>query len=522
MNEITRIHIAKIPLDIEVAAKHEIEKYFKELENYANDQELMQDIEIRITELLEQRGVTANGVVTLEDVNAIKKQLGEPSDFRSDESTDNFEKNQINIPRKKLYRDKENGIFGGVLSGLANYFNIDPIWMRLGFVILLFPSGGSLLLLYILFWLIIPPARTAVEKIQMTGKNVNLDSIREFNESAIAQELRHQRADITRRVIATLFGCVFLVMSVASLLVTIFASLGISSTGQIVNIMQIGSGWGLLAAFVLAVLSGLLLTLLFAVCSYASFVRKFSHKIGISVSVIVALGIVSFGSAAGIAMLNPGDQISSKLERISISVPSEFSSIKTFESNTSLANVNYIVSNNPKIIFQTLDESNRPVITVNGGGAKLTLKDDGATNHWLNTQSTITVYGPKLDNLNIDDGTFSYSANQQDLSINIKGDNSVLNLENGTFNILSIVADGNSSVDATNVTANDVAINQKLNTNIYLGHVRTLSVVQPQTCPSEVNTTTEVKGVFVGKISYNGVVIGVENHNNECGSMIIN
>ena len=139
MNEITRIHIAKIPYDIEISAKHEVEKYFKELENYANDQELMQDIEIRISELLEQRGVSANGVITSEDVQAIKKQLGEPSDFRSDESTDKFEKNQDEAPRKRLYRDQEGRILGGVLSGLATYFNVDPIWVRLGFILLFFP-----------------------------------------------------------------------------------------------------------------------------------------------------------------------------------------------------------------------------------------------------------------------------------------------------------------------------------------------------------------------------------------------
>jgi phage shock protein PspC (stress-responsive transcriptional regulator) len=197
MNEITRIHIAKIPYDIEISAKHEIEKYFKELENYARDNELLQDIEIRITELLAVRGVESNGVIGSDDVEAIKKQLGEPRDFRSDESTEDFENNQSVSPKKKLYRDKESAILGGVLSGLANYFNIDPIWMRLGFVILFFPSGGSLLLLYILFWLIIPPARTAIEKIQMTGRTVNLDSIREFNEIEADQTDRYQRAEVT-------------------------------------------------------------------------------------------------------------------------------------------------------------------------------------------------------------------------------------------------------------------------------------------------------------------------------------
>jgi phage shock protein PspC (stress-responsive transcriptional regulator) len=329
MNEITRIHIAKIPYDIEISAKHEIEKYFKELENYARDNELLQDIEIRITELLAVRGVESNGVIGSDDVEAIKKQLGEPRDFRSDESTEDFENNQSVSPKKKLYRDKESAILGGVLSGLANYFNIDPIWMRLGFVILFFPSGGSLLLLYILFWLIIPPARTAIEKIQMTGRTVNLDSIREFNEIEADQTDRYQRAEVTRRVISVIFGCVFLAMAVSTLMFTILAAFRISVDTQIVPMLQIGSGWAMLVAFVLSIIAGLLLSLLFAIISYSIFTRKFTRKISISISSIIALGIVSFASAAGIAMMNNGDVITNQFEKIQISVPENFSKINS-------------------------------------------------------------------------------------------------------------------------------------------------------------------------------------------------
>lgn len=522
MNEITRIHIAKIPYDIEISAKHEVEKYFKELENYANDQELMQDIEIRISELLEQRGVSANGVITSEDVQAIKKQLGEPSDFRSDESTDKFEKNQDEAPRKRLYRDQEGRILGGVLSGLATYFNVDPIWVRLGFILLFFPSGGSLLLIYILLWLIIPSAKTAIEKIQMTGKNVNLDSIREYNETEAEHESRYQRADAARRVIAVLFGCMFLAMSVSTLMITVLAGLRISSAGDISPMLQLGSGWGMLSAFILSVISGLLLSLLFAVCSYASFARKFTKKIGISVASIIALGIVSFGSAAGIAMFNSGNQISDQFEKVSISTPNGFSNINSFELKTSGTTVNYIVSNSPKIILQTLNQNDKSKMSVIGSRAKLVFNDEDSANNWLNTKSTITVYGPKLDTINIDSGTLNYSANQQDLAVIIEGDNSVLNLEKGTYDKLSISADDASSVNAANVTVNDVVVDQKINSSVYLGHVKSLNITQPRTCPGEASTTTEVKGVLDEKISYNGMTVDVVDQVNECGSITIN
>ena len=84
MKEVTRIHIAKTVYNVEVDAKKELEKYMKDLERYANDAEILTDIEIRITELLAERGVQKDGIITMGDVVAIRKQLGEPKDFAED------------------------------------------------------------------------------------------------------------------------------------------------------------------------------------------------------------------------------------------------------------------------------------------------------------------------------------------------------------------------------------------------------------------------------------------------------
>ena len=155
MNEITRIHIAKTPYDIEVIAKKEIEKYIKSLTSYANDVELLNDIEIRITELLADRGVMSNGVISNDDVTAIREQLGEPEDFIGDQSEKTFTGNKNdaseNLVERKLYRNVDNAVLGGVLSGIASFFRIDSVWTRLAFVILFIMSAGTLTLVYILF-----------------------------------------------------------------------------------------------------------------------------------------------------------------------------------------------------------------------------------------------------------------------------------------------------------------------------------------------------------------------------------
>src|SRR5690606_3788596 len=78
---------------------------------------------------------------------------------------------------KKLYRDKDNSYIAGVSSGLGHYLGIDAIWVRLLWVILTFASGGTFILIYILFWILVPEAVTTSEKLTMKGEPVNISNI---------------------------------------------------------------------------------------------------------------------------------------------------------------------------------------------------------------------------------------------------------------------------------------------------------------------------------------------------------
>ncbi|MFZ1243249.1 MAG: PspC domain-containing protein, partial [Candidatus Saccharimonas sp.] len=152
MKEITRIHIAKIPYDIETGAKKELERYIKNLGLYADDPEVMVDVEVRMTELLSARGIQKDGVITREDIDAIRAQLGEPHDFaneNSDITLGSETEPLVNTPHR-LYRDTDTPVLGGVLGGIARYFGIDPLWTRLGFLILCIPSMGTLFLAYMI------------------------------------------------------------------------------------------------------------------------------------------------------------------------------------------------------------------------------------------------------------------------------------------------------------------------------------------------------------------------------------
>jgi hypothetical protein len=302
---------------------------------------------------------------------------------------------------------------------------------------------------------------------------------------------------------------------------TILASFRISADTQIVPMLQIGSGWAMLVAFILSIIAGLLLSLLFGVISYSIFTRKFTRKIGISIASVIALGIVSFASAAGIAMMNNGDVITNQFEKVQITTPVNFSKINSLRVNVEGASVKYIISNNNKITFQTLNDNIKPTISVDGTQAVIKYSDEDALDNWVHTRPIIVVYGPKLNDIKLDDGTLSYQANKQDLTLVAKGENSVINFESGTFDKLSINATDSSSVNAANITANDVTIEQDLNSMVTLGRVKSLKITQPETCPSYGNATTEVKGVLSGNIIYNNQSIGVEERSLGCGSVLI-
>lgn len=60
-------------------------------------------------------------------------------------------------PYKKLYRSRKERMIAGVCGGLAEYFAIDPTWVRIIFI-LFFLVGGAALLIYLVLWLLVPSA----------------------------------------------------------------------------------------------------------------------------------------------------------------------------------------------------------------------------------------------------------------------------------------------------------------------------------------------------------------------------
>ncbi|MCF8368591.1 MAG: PspC domain-containing protein [Bacteroidales bacterium] len=149
-------------------------------------EEIVSDIEARIAEMLKEKIGDERQVITIDDVENVINVIGQPSEFGEEFSENQSEPGSKTYETtKRLYRDSERSILGGVCSGLGAYFHTDPIWFRLAFVILSIPGIGTPLLLYVILWIVLPEAKTAAERLEMKGEKINISNI----EASIREEI---------------------------------------------------------------------------------------------------------------------------------------------------------------------------------------------------------------------------------------------------------------------------------------------------------------------------------------------
>ncbi len=142
--------------------------------------EIMDDIEARIAELFNESITNKDQVITLGRVKEVIEIMGQPEAFDPDnDAAQNNTKNAHAEPKtpKQLFRDDENKYLGGVASGLGHYLGVDCLWIRLIWLILFFLSSGTFFMIYILFCILIPAAKTTSDKLKMKGEPINISNI---------------------------------------------------------------------------------------------------------------------------------------------------------------------------------------------------------------------------------------------------------------------------------------------------------------------------------------------------------
>lgn len=534
MKEITRIHIAKVAYDIELDAKKDIQKYVSALERYAEDAETLDDIEIRITELFAERGVAAGGVIAKDDVAAVRAQLGEPSDFAPEDAGDIVVGSTVDGAARKLYRDRDSAILGGVLAGIARFFGIDPLWVRLIFIVLLIASFGAASIVYLILWLIVPAAKTAAEKLQMSGRAVTLEEIKALGDRESTDG--NSSAAITRRVLRIVTGIIVLTGAIGILVATLFIGFGLTfgtTDNSPIAAWRPQEAWWLALGLGLFVLAGLLLATLGFLLANALLRRQWTKRVGTAVVVIIIAGLASFFSGVGTMWYGSWQESihlydSRKVSTVKMPELKEVTSL-VIESNKWEGNelrVKYIVSDNPHYELETMT-SVKPRIVRDGTTATVSLEpiDRAGTRQFMlhGAATILRVYGPSLEQIEAKQYTdvSYYSEKPQDkLTITLQRAGFELL---GTYDEVTVVQKEESRATLERATVGNLTVQQQVGT-VTAGVVRKLTVTQSDVCPADSEYGTiavRVQAISGGKMTYNGAERSAATIKQACGMVFI-
>ena len=188
MNKTVNINLAGIFFHIDEDAYQKLQRYLEAIKRSFTDpqgrNEIIADIEARIAELFNERVQNDKQVVSVKEVDEVIAIMGQPEDYMvdeeifEDEPKRSYTHSSTSGGHRKLFRDIDNAYIGGVSAGLSHYLGIDALWIRLIWVALFFGAGTGILV-YIILWILMPPAESTADKLAMSGKPVNITNIEE-------------------------------------------------------------------------------------------------------------------------------------------------------------------------------------------------------------------------------------------------------------------------------------------------------------------------------------------------------
>ncbi|MFW5762267.1 MAG: PspC domain-containing protein [Cyclobacteriaceae bacterium] len=168
------INISGIIFYIEEDGYDKLKEYLDSINSYFSkfdeSNEIVNDIESRIAEIFLAKLKDGKQVITSEDVDSLIATMGSIRDFKAvqepeeepQQEESRTEYSQTALESKKLFRDTKRKVIGGVAAGLGNYFSIDPLWIRLIFLLLFvsfffeFEISLIVAMIYIIMWIVIP------------------------------------------------------------------------------------------------------------------------------------------------------------------------------------------------------------------------------------------------------------------------------------------------------------------------------------------------------------------------------
>ena len=187
MNKIFNINLGGYPFTIDDDAYQVLKSYLNTINRHFSSSEgcdeIIADTEARIAELFNQE-LKGQPIVSMREVDKVIAVMGKPEDFGAEEDNGETEAStsegtswQEFRTGKRLFRDPDEKVIGGVCAGLSAYFGIhEPVWLRIAFAVGFF-AGGLAIPLYLILWAAIPEAKTSGDKLSMKGEKINVHNI---------------------------------------------------------------------------------------------------------------------------------------------------------------------------------------------------------------------------------------------------------------------------------------------------------------------------------------------------------
>lgn len=234
MKKTVNINLAGTFFHIDEDAFGKLSRYLDAIKKSLSDpqgkDEIIRDIEARISELFSEKIESSSQVISTKELDEVITVMGQPEDYRVDEemfedtppTSSSRTSDRSNASHKQLFRDVDNKFISGVSSGLAHYLKIDAIWVRLLWILLTIFTSGTFIIIYILFWILVPAALTTSEKLKMSGEAVTISNIeKKFKEGydTVADKVKNADYDKFGQKVGN--GAVSFVETLGNILLTI-------------------------------------------------------------------------------------------------------------------------------------------------------------------------------------------------------------------------------------------------------------------------------------------------------------
>ncbi len=442
MNEIKHIHLGRTQFTISVEAYKQLHDYLMAIGQQVEDGEVTDEVEARMAELLTERGIRADKVVLPADVAYLKEQLGEPADFVDDEQpehkADRARDDKADAP-KRLYRNTQRGMIAGVAAGLAEYIGVDATIVRILFVVLTLASGSGILV-YIILWLIVPEAKTGSDVLQMRGRAVTVDGLKDVVARADVPGAARRASSVFGRVIESAFkvvlaiaGGVLAFMSAAVLLSLLTGTaLLLTRHGKVAGevFFPIGANetWGLLMGVASA---GIILLLL--LLAGISMVRRKWQIPGWGVAALFGLLFVTAPITAALAV-DAEPAIQHRIDALHRSEAHALAPFKNLDANGHDTRFVFVPDTKYKVVYKYLGNTDLKPLHTEVSGDTLHINSNGVTDKQLcagvclysGPDLQIEVHAPSLDKVNVRGSEASFTnqdtLRQSSITLDVAGD----------------------------------------------------------------------------------------------------